>query len=577
MSIFDSLEKKLDGINNTLLDQQPAENSKLVGRQAYLTDPYLEVSSSQGSYRQKFSKLSNKLLREASVRDSIMSAVIRHRRTQVESFCNIPNTRFDTGFTWVRRDGQELQPDDHSELSMLSSFLYFCGDVSATPYDDKSTMATQIGMLVQDALVFGHVAIEKIRDKTGGLQRFRHVPAESIFHATKNMSRKQIELQTDTTPLANNQRDGVVYRQDQDRPVKWLQIIESQEVASFTDQTMTFKLYQPPSFIDNNGYSTSLVEACILSITRHLQAENYNSLFFTHGFAARGLLHLKGNVSQSNLQLFRNQFNSVINGNNNSWRTPIIAGLDDVDWIPLAGTSRDMEYIQYTDHLIRTICAQAMIDPTEIGFEYLSKGTQQSTLNSPNNEWKLTASQERGLIPLLRFFEDLVNHDIVPELDKGFSEKYMFKFIGLQSENRQQEITRLQAEMTVHSTLNELLTQVRKDPIDVKLGGTLPLNQVWWGMVKELLTVGELKEMLLGEKGASQKPEYQYIPSQMFMSWQNVQSQQKQMDMQKQQQDHQQQQEKAQQAQAEEQQAGINKQAKMSGETAKTPEIPNAQ
>jgi hypothetical protein len=529
MGMLDDLSKKLDQVNNGLKsgDGLPLESNSgsLTGRKAFITDPYLEVSSSQGSYRSKFTRLSNRMLREASMRDTIISAVIRHRRTQIEAFCNIPHTRFDTGFSWLRRDGRDLEDGDMEEISKLASWMYHCGDVSQTPQDDRSTMATQLGMLCQDALTFGHIAIEKVRDKIGGLQRFRHVAGESIFHANRHMNRDQHQDAT-YSQLQGLQleREGKVTPDTEQ--VKWLQVIDGKEAASFSDKTMIFKVFQPPSFIDNNGYSLSLVEACILSITRHLQAENYNALFFTHGFAARGLLHLKGNVSQQNLQMFRNQFNSVINGNNNSWRTPIIAGLDDVQWIPLAGTSRDMEYIQYTDHLIRTICAQAQIDPTEIGFEYLGRGTQQSTLNSPNNEWKLTASQERGLVPLLRFFEDVVNHDLMPEISPELANKYLFKFVGLNSENRQQEITRLQAEMSVHASLNDLLRQVKKDPLGDDVGGTLPLNQLWWGMVKECMTIGEIREKFFGDKDASKREELQYIPSQTFLAW-NSQLQQK--------------------------------------------------
>ena len=486
------------------------------------------------------------MLREAATRDTIMSAVLRHRRTQIESFCNIPHTRFDTGFTFVKRDGKDLDDADFEEVSQLSNWMYHCGDLKQTPHDDKSTMATQFGMMCQDALTFGHVAMEKIRDKMGsGLQRFRHVAGESIFHANRNIPAKEhMDLTNAQLKGLNMTQEGTITPDT--KQTKYLQVIDGKEVANFSDDTMTFKVFQPPSYIDNNGYSMSLVEACILSITRHLQAENYNSLFFTHGFAARGLLHLKGNVSQQNLQMFRNQFNAVINGNNNSWRTPIVAGLDDVQWIPLAGTSRDMEYIQYTDHLIRTICAQAQIDPTEIGFEYLSRGTQQSTLNSPNNEWKLEASAERGLIPLLRFFEDLVNHDLLPEISPSLAEKYLFKFIGLQGETRQQEITRLQAEMSVHCTVNDLLRQVKKETLNKDVGGDLLLNGVWWSMIKECLTIGEIREKFFGDKEASKRPELAYIPSQMFLAWnQQLQAQQQQQQAQQQQ---------AEQAQQEQQQ-----------------------
>lgn len=543
MGILDSLDKKLDELTENIRVGDGAESTgsgKLIGRRAFLTDPYLEVASQQGSYRVRYTRLSNRMLRESAMRDSIISSIIRHRRTQVEAFCAVPHTRFDTGFTFARRDGAELTAEDHDNVNMLTNYFYYCGMQDQTPIDDRSTLGTELGMVVQDALTFGHISIEKIRDAMGGLQRFRHVPAESTFHANRRMTKKE-HVQLQNAQMKGFEGMGISKEGDvspDPTPVRYLQVIDGREVANFSEKTMIFKLFQPPSYIDNNGYSMSLVEACILSITRHLQAENYNALFFTHGFAARGLLHLKGNVSQQNLQMFRNQFNSVINGNTNSWRTPIIAGLDEVQWVPLAGTSRDMEYIQYTDHLIRTICAQAQIDPTEIGFEYLSRGTQQSTLNTPDNEWKLTASQERGLVPILRFIEDIINHDIMPEMNPKLASTYAFRFVGLDSENRQQEITRLQAEMAVHCTINDLLQQVKKPKIQQEMAGDLPLNVAWWNMVKELLTVGEIRETFLKDPGAKDREELQYIPSPMFMAWQqNLQQKTQQVVANKQQED----------------------------------------
>jgi hypothetical protein len=515
---FEELQDRVDVMNKALTAAD--EDKDTVGRKAFLTDPMLEVSSSQGSFRQKFSRLSNRLLKESSIRDTIISAILRHRRTQIEMFCNVPQTRYDTGFTFVRRDGQDLDGDDFKELKELNEWMYFCGEPSKVPVDDRSTMATQFGMITQDILTFGHMAVEKVRDRLGNLQRVRHVPAESIYHVNKN--RPKAELDKLVAQLTRYPGAQVGKVAPDDNAPRYIQVVDSKEVAVFSDHTMVFKLFQPPSFMDNNGYSMSLVESCILSITRHLQAENYNSLFFTHGFAARGLIHLKGSVSQQNLQAFRNQFNAVINGNNNSWRTPIIAGLDDIKWIPLAGSQRDMEYIQYTDHLIRTMCAQAQIDPVEIGFDYLSRGTQQSSINSPNNEWKITASQERGLIPLIRFFEDFVNHDLLPELSPTMAQKYMFKFVGLDVETKQQEIARLQAEMTVHSSLNDIMRQVRKSTLPADLAADVPLNTAWLTLLKSLRTVGEMREELLGDEGASQRPELQYIPDPLFIQWQQV-------------------------------------------------------
>ena len=120
MGILDDFSKKISQMNEDIIeDSEPSDDPKApkIGRKALITDPFLQISSSQGMYRQKFTRLSNKMLRESATRDTIIASVIRHRRTQVEAFCNIPHTRFDTGFTFVRRDGVEVGTDDHENIS----------------------------------------------------------------------------------------------------------------------------------------------------------------------------------------------------------------------------------------------------------------------------------------------------------------------------------------------------------------------------------------------------------------------------------------------------------------------------
>ena len=100
---------------------------------------------------------------------------------------------------------------------------------------------------------------------------------------------------------------------------------------------MIFKLFNPQNFADSMGYCYSPLELAVINITNHLNIENYNANFFTHGYAAKGVLHLKGTVTTAQLTAFRRQFHSTISGTQQAWRTPIIAGLDDVQWVGLSG------------------------------------------------------------------------------------------------------------------------------------------------------------------------------------------------------------------------------------------------
>jgi hypothetical protein len=281
---------------------------------------------------------------------------------------------------------------------------------------------------------------------------------------------------------------------------------------------MVFKIANPQGFIETNGYPMSTVEMALITLTTHLQAEGYNSKFFSHGFASRGMLHIKGDITRTQLDAFRGAWYAQISGNSNSWRTPIIAGVEDVQWIPLSPNNRDMEYMSLIDHLARTLCAIMNISPMEIGFDHLSKGPSSRTLSESSNEWKVQESKERGLRPILGFIEDLINNDILPGIDPELCKKYTFEFVGLDAEDKAEELQRQTLELQVHSSLDEIRKEIEKKPV---LGGAIPLNPQYVEILFKTHTVGEIREKLLGYAGDSQKPEYRYIPDGVFI--QNLQ------------------------------------------------------
>ena len=304
------------------------------------------------------------------------------------------------------------------------------------------------------------------------------------------------------------------------------------------------------SFIVNQAATHNCygpLELAIIQITNHLNVENYNANFFTHGFAARGLIHLKGTVTQSQLAAFRRQFYNAISGVQHAWRTPIIAGLDDVQWIQMSGSAREMEYINFNHHLMRTICTQFQIDPVELGLDFLTSPSGRSASQQANNEYKINYSRERGLYPVLMFYEDFINNDILPALDKELASKYMFKFVGYTDETPQTNIALKQAEMTVFSSMNDLLRDAKKEPIDHPVGD-LPMNQAFWAVVNQMMTKGEQRATFFNDKEALGKPELAYLPGDpSFLAWSQFLMTKNQMKKQQEQQEQQMQQEGQQQ------------------------------
>lgn len=292
--------------------------------------------------------------------------------------------------------------------------------------------------------------------------------------------------------------------------------------TQYTGMVFNFEVEDSHSYTSNLVVSHNCIselEFATMTITTHLQAENYNKMFFTHGFAARGLLHIQGDVTPANLKAFRSQWYAQVSGNANSWRTPIIAGVDKVDWIPLSASNRDMEYTQYIDHIIRTLCAIFAISPIEIGFDYLTKAPGQGGIGTEDNDSKLQQSQVRGLKPLLTWIEGLVNEDILPNVDEDLALKYKFEFVGLEAESKMEELERQQQEAQVRATLNEIREESGLDPI---LGGEVVSNPAWIDFVFRTHTVGQIREYLFGYEGDAENPKYDYIPDGMWFEQRNI-------------------------------------------------------
>lgn len=522
-----SVDAMADG--DTLPDVKETEHdaSGQIGRKAFVDDPYFDLMGSQVNYKFKLTRISNKTLKEVSIRDWLISAIIQCRVDTLLRFSRIEHRRHEMGFRVVKRDGEaHYTAEEKDEIASIEDFLYNCGRKEGTPADDKRLFGEFLKLVGRDALTFGHVAIEKVKTRAGGLHRFRPLPGESMYLVNKALSKEQLNssamknYQLSKPKSDNDPKADQVVNEVENDYIKYVQIsYDNRPLATFGDEDCIFKLFNPQNFADSMGYCYSPLELAIINITNHMNVENYNANFFTHGYAARGVLHLKGTVTQQNLANFRRTFYNSISGTQNAWRTPIVAGLDEVQWVPMSANAREMEYLNYNNHLMRILCAQFQIDPVELGLDYLISATGRAPTQQANNEYKITYSRERGLVPLLMFIEDIINCDVLTALDKNLAAKYKFVFTGMTDETPQNEIAQMQAEMTVWKSMNELLVQAQKNKIGEKIAD-VPMNQAFWALVEKNYTRGEIRENFFGDAGASQRRELQYIPGDpSFLNW----------------------------------------------------------
>ena len=508
---------------------QQNSNASAIGRKAIIDDPFFDQVQQHFIFKSKMSRISNKTLKDTSVRDWVTSAIIQARCDTLMMFSRPQMKQFDMGFKIIKKDDSDnLTKEEKEEIANLTDFIYNCGRKEKTPPGDAMLLGEFLKLLTRDALTFGHIAVEKILTRRGALHRLRPIPAESTYLINRQTSNKVIQKELEGARKAfeyrmKNSRDPAADHERPDNNVEYYKYVQmsydNRVLAAFGDEDMIWQLFNPQNFSDSSGYCYSPLELAIINVTNHLNIENYNANFFTHGYAAKGVLHLKGTVTQAQLTGFRRQFYNTISGTQNAWRTPIIAGLDDVQWVPLAGSAKEMEYLNYNNHIMRAICSQFQIDPMELGLDYLVSGTGKAPSQQANNEYKINYSRERGLYPLLMMFEDFYNNSVIPAIDPKLSEKYMFKFFGYTDETPQTNVALLQAEMSIYSTMNDLLRSAGKEKIEHP-ACEIPLNATFWEIVEKNMTRGEIREFFFKDEGASERRELAYIPSDPgFMGW----------------------------------------------------------
>lgn len=524
-----SIDSRIEALKkadpNDLLKAERADG--MISRKGLLFDPYVEQSSNAGLFKPKVSYLSNGLLKQVSRRNTVVALCIDLRSSQIASACKKQTSRFDLGFKIQPKD-KNTKIDDE-EVRRIEEFLLNCGYTGEERApEDKMTLDQWGYMVTRDLMVYGHCAIEKVRRRDGDLYSFLPLPAETIYYANKKIDPKVIEGMKNIWKRTLDENKVTIDDVTSD-DVEFIQVIEGKCVEAFDRNELIFSRINLESDIDLNGYAVGPLERAISAITSHLQIENHQRQFFTHGFASKGLLVIQGDVTPNTLKALQQMWNNQITGPVNSWRTPILAGIQGVQWTPLSPNSRDMEYAAWQDYVLRLIFSAFAIDPEEVGFGYLSRGTEQRSLSETSNEWKLTASRDRGLRPILGRIEAIINEEILPAYSKNYSEKYHFAFVGVDSETQSEELARLQTETALLTTLDEARQQTERDPL--LYGGGLILNQLYIQTAQMNMPKGLFMEKFMGIQGASERPDLQYIPDPMWFQWQQMQIQMAQQAM----------------------------------------------
>lgn len=415
-----------------------------------LFDPFSALD--QMGFREKPTAITFNTLREMANRVPPYVAILFTRLNQMAALAEPQADEHSLGYKIVLADKRaKMTPELEARADWITRWVKACGDPKLKVKRDK--FGTWMRKSVADSLIFDQLTTEIIPfTRSGAPAYIRAIDASTIRIAD---TLDELDLVDDS--------------------IQWVQVYENTVIAEFTDEEMIFGVRNPRSDIRYAGYGTSELERLIVIVTALLWGIDYNAKFFSQGSVAKGMINFKGAVPEKELINFRRQWYSMLSGVQNAWRTPIV-NAEDVQWLNMHTSNRDMEFANWIDWLLKVVCGVCQIAPEEIGFQF-GNGGQSSTMNEGNQEHKLKYSRDKGLVPLAKFVAEQLNEKVISRLD----DRFVLEFAGINARSAEELIDLHTKEVQYAKTLNEVRASRDLPPLP---GGDVVLNPVYAQMAQ---------------------------------------------------------------------------------------------
>jgi hypothetical protein len=485
-----------------------------------------------GLYKSKRRLLPDEILKQIRISDHLVAAILRARGSMMSMFGHLRKDRFDIGVEIAIKPDflNILSPEQYEKITArmkkFEQLLLNCGHTEGLEHQDRSILASFMDVQTRNGLTFGRFATEIIYNREDGADengvypffRFRPVDVGTIYRAVRKGEYIGNSLRATALRMLESikgEKIDIDINSLREDKYAWIQVIDGTPRQAFThDEMIVFDLF-PSTDIEHNNYPVSPLDTVVSAVTTHISIDSYKKLYFQNGRASKGMLVIQSDeVDQQVLDNMKLQFNASINSVSNSFRTPIfgIGKEDKVEWLSMVGEgARDTDFAFMYDQTARNILSAFSISPDELpGYGHLSKGTNSQTLSESSNEWKLTASRDTGLRPLILKFSTFFNQRLFPIMDPLLAKICEVRFSGVDAQSKEQESTRLQQDSALHMTMDEMLFEVDKDPVGASWGGNVPFNERWQLILDKYSNVGEIRNKFYKDPGAIVDPLLKY-------------------------------------------------------------------
>lgn len=460
----DEIADVIDYINNSFAEQammKAARGGNILqfpGRMAAVPKRgmrSLHVDNQQvmqsGEYYERPSLLDFNGLRNMVDQTPILSGIIMTRQRQVLRFA-APSEDGGPGFELRHRDKKHQSNETEKEnQALLSRFFSNCGwefNPRRRRNLRRDNFSQFITKFVRDTLTMDSAPIETElkRDRTLGIDGFYSVDGATIRLCTEE----------------GYEGDDEIFA---------VQVVEGRVTCTYTRDQLIYEPRNPRTDVRVAGYGLGETELLVRVVTGILNAMTYNTKGFDENSIPKGLLHLTGKYSKSDLDSFKRYWSMTVKGVQNAHGLPVMVSEDQESRATFEKFGIDfseMAFAKWMTFLTAVACAIYSMSPDEINFE--SFAASKSTLSGSDAAEKLADSKDKGLRPLLGHIESLLSDYIVSDFD----ENMVFRFAGLDPTDVQQDWEAKKLTLTV----NELRAEKGYEAHPMKEIGEAPLNPV---------------------------------------------------------------------------------------------------
>lgn len=511
-----------------------ASNKKPL-KMAFAEDPQ-NANNYAGLYKLKKDLLPPGIIKDLSIKNVLVAGILRSRGDAVSAFGRARANRFEVGFEFSIKDHfkNDIEPEQmemvNDRIQRATKILLNTGLGSFdSDRKDKIDFTEFLKIQTKNGQRFGWFFTEIVRNADSDFCYFRTVDAGTIYRtiqsqeaagvATRQSSISNLiqlkQIEKDSLKIDLNKLGADEY--------PWMQVIQGFPKQAFTEKELLCCTLFPSTDIEHTGYPVTPMDTAVTSLITHASIEVYNKLYFQNGRAARGFLVIKSDdIEQGNLEELKQQYMASINNVTNAFRTPIfgVGRADDIQWVGTQPQRRDGEFQFLYDQVTRNILLAFGMSPEELpGYGHLSRGTNSQSMSESSNEYKLNATRDNTIRPLIIAIESFISNQLMQVIDPELMQICDFRLAGFDSETRQQESVRLQVDSKLHYSYDEILNEVKKSPVGQELGGSMPFNPDFQQLLNLHFTEAEILAKFTNMPFLQVDPILKFTNNPNFINW----------------------------------------------------------